>query len=238
MRYPKRSRIKRISERKSRKNLIVSTLGIVIIIFAVFKIGIPILASASLFLSNLGSQDNENQEGTMFLQPPVIFSLPTATNSSLIKLEGQTTADREVEIFIGGDLISKIKADGEGKFEVSNFRLKEGENIIAARVKDNNGKQSEFSESQTVVLDNKPPELEVSNPSSGEKFSGNNLIDVRGKTEKDARITVNEFRAIVDPEGNFSYTLSLSPGENKIIVRATDLASNQAQTERIVTFSP
>ena len=48
---------------------------------------------------------------------------------------------------------------------------------------------------------------------------------------------MNEFWAIVDAGGNFSYTLPLQNGENTIKVVATDEAGNKTEYEVKVTYS-
>ena len=54
-----RSRLTRRFEQKTKKNLALNILGIVLIIFIVFKFGIPFLVNVSLFLS--GSKNNQEQ---------------------------------------------------------------------------------------------------------------------------------------------------------------------------------
>lgn len=236
---PTRSRLMRRIEKTSRRNLVFSLLGIVILVFAVFKIGIPLLAQFSLFLGNLGNSAPETEtEKTIFIQAPRLEPLPIATNSGSIKITGISLPEKEVETHINEELIGKATADKNGKFEIKSLKLQEGENNIKARVKDKE-KFSEFSENVLVIFDNKPPILELTNPAPNQDFSKEqNKIEVKGKTEIESKVTVNGSRAIVDTNGNFSYTLALVDGENKIQVKAVDLAGNEVTIERTVTYSP
>lgn len=238
--YPTRSRILRKIERKSKKNLVLAFLGIVVVVFAVFKIGIPLLAQISLFIENLRPPISEVQKESLnFLQAPFLDPLPIATNSSPIKLTGLAIPKKEVEIFVGQELVNKVTSSEDGKFEIPSLKLQEGENSLRARVKDNS-QQSEFSEGLTIILDQKPPPLDVTNPTASQAFSKDqSKIEVKGKTEGETRVTINDSRAIVDSEGNFSYLFQLiTSGENKIQIKAVDLAGNETVVERTVTFSP
>lgn len=234
-----RSRLLRRIEKQSRKKLIFAFLGTVLILFVVLRVGIPALAQFSLFLGNLTSSPSETQNsGPSFVQTPSLDPIPLATNSSTIKLTGSAGQNLEVEVFVDNELINKIKTDQQGNFEISSLKLKEGQSTIKIRARDGE-KSSDFSQNLTIVYDITPPTLEVTSPQDKQVFEkGQNSISIIGKTESQARVTVNDFRAIVDGEGNFSYTLVLSSGENKISIKSVDPANNQMQVEKTVTFSP
>lgn len=236
--YPSRSRLLRKIDKQSRKNFFLAFFGIVLVIFAVFKIGLPLLIQASLFIGNFSQTPETKKENPPFLQAPSLSPLPNATNSATIKLTGLTTPEKEVEIFVNNELATKIIADEDGKFEIPDLKLLNGENILKARMIDDDQK-SEFSESLTVIFNNKPPTLEITSPEPNQAFGKDqNKIEVKGKTDPDNQVMINDFRAIVDSNGNFSYFLKLSEGENKIQIKARDLAGNEIQAERKVTFSP
>lgn len=239
MRYRSRSRLLRRVERQSRNKAILALAGTILIVLAVFQIGIPILVQFSLFIGGLRSGAEEvTQSEPNFIQPPRLNPLPEATNAAKIKIEGVATPEKEVEIFIEDGKVSKTKADKDGKFALASFRLTEGENRIKARLSDGERK-SDFSETVIVTYDNKPPLLEVTSPSENQSFpKGEQSIEVKGKTESLAKVTINGSWAIVDGEGNFSYNLTLRTGENSIVVQSTDLASNKTEIARKVTLSP
>ena len=68
--------------------------------------------------------------------------------------------------------------------------------------------------------------------------STENEIMVKGKTEEKATVTVNERFVVVGSEGNFEYSLTLSEGENKILIVAIDKAGNKTEKELKVTYTP
>lgn len=90
----------------------------------------------------------------------------------------------------------------------------------------------------TVSLDTTPPLLEVTEPKAFEKIH-TQFVTVRGRTEKDAKVTVNGTAVSVNPDLTFSYSLTLTvPGLNSIEVIAQDLAGNETKVSIPVEFVP
>ena len=82
----------------------------------------------------------------------------------------------------------------------------------------------------TVSVDTTPPKLTVFTPVAFEVVHSQ-FVTIKGKTEKNAKVTVNGISVPVNPEDyTFSYTLTLSKeGLNAITVVATDLAGNKTK---------
>lgn len=80
-----------------------------------------------------------------------------------------------------------------------------------------------------VSLDTTPPILNVSEPKAFEEIH-TQFVTVKGKTEKDAKVTINGTEVQVNPaDYSFSYSLQLATaGLNSIEVIAVDLAGNQS----------
>jgi len=64
-----------------------------------------------------------------------------------------------------------------------------------------------------------PPQLIVYQPDKN-LISSSNFIEIKGKTEKEARVYINEKEVFLDPQGNFSATLDLQKGLNLIKISA------------------
>lgn len=62
------------------------------------------------------------------------------------------------------------------------------------------------------------PKLDVTVPENGEVYVGN--ITVRGTTDEDAVITINNQKVLVDSAGNFTLELSLPPGTHSLLIQA------------------
>jgi bacillopeptidase F len=134
--------------------------------------------------------------------------------------------------------IKESKFDADNSFEFTNVLLRRGKNEIKAKAVDSSGKKSDFSKEIRIEYKNKSPDLAISSPSDQQNISGSRQIRIEGKTDTGVQITVNDYWAIVDGEGNFSYLLNLQDGENKIKVVATDEAGNQKMSEIRVIFHP
>ena len=233
-----RSRLSRRMETKSRKNLFLSVLGIVLVMFLMFKFGLPLLINLSLFLS--GSKDNQVQlknQDPFFIAPPILNSFPRATSSANIIVSGIASKNQTINLYINDNLIDKTKTKDNGSFSFKET-ISTGENVIKTKTVIGN-KESEFSESITTSFKNTPPSLNISSPSNDQSFSKDqNVADIKGTTDTDVKTTVNGFWAITDESGNFSYRLPLQNGENKIKIIAVDIAGNRTEKEIKVIYNP
>ncbi|MBI2430724.1 MAG: hypothetical protein HYV39_01770 [Candidatus Levybacteria bacterium] len=234
-----RSRLSRRLERQTKKSIILSVLGIVLTLVLLAKFGIPFLANVSYLL--LGGKDTpEIKIKNMFVSPPVFDALPSATNSANLKVSGNASEKQIITLYINGEVVDKTDTNDRGLFEFDDIKLSEGENLIQAKAKNNDKdkQESDFSSSYTVIFKKNAPSLSIDSPSPNQSFSKDDkFATVRGKTDPGVRITVNDFWAIVDSEGSFSYNLPLKGGENKIKVVAIDEAENKTEKEVTVTSS-
>ena len=233
-----RSRLSRRMEQKTKKNLVLSVLGIILVILLIFKFGIPLLINLSLFLS--GSRTNQEQSQNhdpSFIAPPILHAFPEATSSANIVVSGVASKNQTINLYINDSLIDSIKSKDDGNFSFKET-ISPGESVIKAKAVVEN-KESEFSQPFTTTFKSAPPSLKISSPSDGQSFSKDqNTANVQGTTDPDVKVTVNGFWAITDSQGLFSYKLPLQNGENKIKIIATDIAGNRAEREIRVIFSP
>ncbi|MBI2613676.1 MAG: hypothetical protein HYW62_02800 [Candidatus Levybacteria bacterium] len=231
-----KSRLSKRMEQKTKKNLLLSVLGIILILLLVFKFGLPLLINLSLFLSGSKAQVQLEKKDPSFIAPPVLNSLPQATSSAKIIISGISSKDQIIKLYLNDDFIDEDKTKEDGTFSFEE-EIKAGENIIKAKAVEDD-KESEFSQSITIALKSAPPSLQVNSPSDGQSYKDQNTADVQGTTDPDVKITVNGFWAITDSDGSFSYRLPLQNGENKIKIVAMDIAGNKKELEVKVTFSP
>lgn len=232
-----RSRLSRRTEQKTRNNLTLSILGIILIILLVLKFGIPLLVNLSLFLSRSQNKEDTKIQNSSFIAPPVLDSYAQATASANIIISGIASSKETINLYLNNDLADSAKAGDDGRFSFK-LTLKPGENIIKAKTIANN-KESDFSNSIIVSFKNAPPSLSITIPTDGQSFSKDqNIAEIKGTTDADVKVTVNGFWAITDSSGNFSYSLPLQNGENKIKIVAIDLAGNKNEKEIKVTYSP
>lgn len=232
-----RSRLSRRIESKTKKNLTLSVLGIILIVLLVLKFGIPLLVNLSLFLSGFQNKQETKVQNSSFIAPPVLDSLPEATSSANIIISGVASKEQTINLYLNDNLIDTTKAEEIGRFS---FRqtLNSGENNIKAKAVINE-KESDFSNIVAISFKSAPPSLNLNFPSDDQSFSKDqNIAEIKGTTDPDVRITINGFWAITDGNGNFFYRLSLQNGENRIKITATDIAGNKTEKEIKVAYSP
>jgi len=225
-------------EQKTKKNLLLSVFGIVLVILLVFKFGLPFLVNLSLFMSDSkGNQEQSENKGPSFIAPPILNPFPQATSSANIIVSGVASKNQTINLYINDNLIDSIKTKDDGEFSFKET-IKPGESTIKTKAIVGE-KESEFSNTITTAFKSAPPSLSIISPTDAQSFSKDqNIAEVKGATDPDTRITVNGFWAITDNTGEFLYKLPLQNGENKIKILATDLAGNKTEKEIKVTYSP
>lgn len=234
----RRSRLTLKTERRTRKTIILTSLGIIIILILLIKFGVNLLVGFSVFLAGTKNQPsiNTTSSGNTFIAPPVLNPLPNATNSAKIIISGKSQPDKTIGLYVNNDLKDTAPTDKDGNFSFEQT-LSPGDSQIKTRA-EKNSKSSDFSNSFTVSFKNSAPSLNIDSPSDGQSFSKDqNNINVKGKTDPGVTVTVNGFWAIIDENNNFSYTLPLQNGDNQIKIVATDQAGNNTEKNLKVTYS-
>lgn len=231
----------RVTEKKLYRRIIVRLGFLVIFILFVIFAGLPLLARFIILTTPSAPNDNaasDNASSDSVLFPPNLDPLPEATNSSPIIISGYGEKNSAIEIFVNDKKWGSVTSDSQGKFVVKNVSLKEGDNKITAK---NNLKNKESSPSGALLISFKknPPKLDISKPGDGDKFTSENQnIYITGTTDSGNTVTVNDRNAIVNPDGSFSYPVTLSGGDNTFKIVATDDAGNQISVQRKVTYFP
>lgn len=229
------SRLARTERKRKARSAFLYFLFSLGLLLAVLFLGVPFVIRLSSFLSELRTpQEIIEKSDTLAPQPPIFATTNTATFSAQIAVKGYAESGTTIILQINGGKKETV-ADNEGNFLFEGVSLDEGENRIYATAIDQAGNESQNSKTLMIVYDHEPPELIVDSPED-EAIVTEEKIEVRGLTEKDARLTINDHFVMVDLEGVFDYSLKLSEGENKIKVLATDQAGNRSVIERIVKY--
>jgi len=98
---------------------------------------------------------------------------------------------------------------------------------------DNLGVKIKASSIKTLVIDTRPPNLEVFVPKRRVKTKAEFIV-IKGKTEEDSTVEVNGESAITYSGGNFVIYSRLAPGKNILAILARDRAGNVTTTNREV----
>lgn len=233
---PRNSRLSKKFQKKSRNTLILSILGIIAILFLMFRYGLPLISDASFLFGRVtSSPDEQNQtKDEEFLAAPDLDTLPEATKEEMVIVAGTSLGGEKVEIYLNGSLEEEaIVKDGTFEKEI---KLTDGGNIIKAKALKGELK-SEFSDTINISLIKEGPELSVDSPGDNSELKGANPIEVKGKTDPDVTVTVNDFQALSSSDGSYSYMLTLKEGGNEIKVVAVDAAGNKTEKTIRVNYS-
>ncbi len=235
----RRSRLNATLQKKTRKTMFFSILGIIIVLFLLFKFGVSALINFSLFLSGRGGESNlaSNQSSINFIPSPVLNPIVSATNSAQIIITGISQKDRKIELFLNSKKVDEVDTTDNGEFRFEPT-LKKGANTVSVRAvyKD---KKSDASEKYSVEYKDTAPKLEVSTPSDGASFKKEDKsVEVKGQTDANVTVTVNGFFAVTSENNSFSYVLQLRDGDNEVKIVAVDNAGNQTEKTLKVNYSP
>ena len=234
------SRLTRRSINKSRNQLYFSIAGIVVILFLALNFGPLVITSIGSTIDNITGKGTQSTKITNSsdLVPPTMDSIPAAVGENSINISGSSYYNEgEIELIINGERRDTFELSDSQDFAFEDVTLQGGDNYIKVRTIID-GKRSAFSEEKKVSFLKEAPKLEISHPSDKQSFSkADREISVRGTTDPENTVEINGFIAIVDSSGNFSYTLSLTNGDNKVTVKAVNPAGQDTTKEITVSYS-
>lgn len=232
------SRLIRHEERRQRKRLLFALGGMMALIIFLFVFGLKILVGFSLLVDRIrGNTPQQTTQGQELILPPVLDPLPEATNSATLTITGKSDPGVNIILYIDEEESATLPVQSDGTFSLTK-KLAEGDHTISAKAKNDKDVVSDLSNVVTVTIKRSKPELTVTSPNDGERIVGDsNTIVVKGKTASENTVTVNDRLAVVGSDGSFSYTQTLTEGENILHIAATDPAGNQETADRRVTYS-
>jgi lysophospholipase L1-like esterase len=163
--------------------------------------------------------------------PPTILHPPCGTVLPVPSLDVRGIADDGgvVTLWLNGQAVGEATSSG-WEFSFTAVSLAEGENRLAADVRDLGGRQSDQSDSVLVHVDTAVPPLQVDYPPDGYQCDSVS-VSVLGSTEAGALVEVDGQPAVVEADGSFATVTPLAPGANLILITATDAAGNEASAE-------
>lgn len=235
-----KSRLTRRTEKQTKRQLYFSLTGIAATLIFLSVFGPMVLTFFGGVIDSFQGK-NKNQINYLSLAPyqtPTLDPLPQATPSASITIIGRSQyTDGQIEVFLNNSSYKEAEID-DNNFEIKNIKLDVGENTIKIRYKKGD-KKSDFSQEQKIALIKDAPKLEISNPKDNATFGkADQDIVINGQTDADNSVNVNGFRAIVDISGNFSYTITLKEGENKITIEALNEAFKTTTKTITVFYKP
>lgn len=224
---------------KQQKVSIITAIFIFIVFFIfMFTVGLKILFSASFFVSNLFAKRDEKPITTTnndFIATIDITDIPAATNSARITVSGSVINLDTLDFYLNDQKIKTISVLNQDVFSEEIDGLNKGSNTIYVIGKNKQANKRKVSPDFTILYKNEKPKLEIKEPSDNSK-TNNQEIRVSGATDKETFIKINNLPIVVDAMGNFSTTVKLKDGENKIEITAEDEAQNIESKIITVTY--
>lgn len=211
-------------------------IGMIFLFISLF-FGLPLLAKLSLFLGKFSGEEINTVSDHTPPFPPQLEIPYTATNSARITLRGIAEPNSSVKLFLNEESLEKILIGKDGVF-TKRIALKEDKNTISAQAIDQAGNKSKTSAPITILYKKTGPLLEIEFPDKEEFETEKEEIEIKGKTDPEVDLNINDRWVFVENDGVFNYLVSLAKGENLIEIIATDEAGNQTKIERMIIFSP
>lgn len=229
-------RIERIQEKKLRNKIILYIIILVLVLYFVFTSGFKLLLNTSSFISGLFPQPSvkplsktENSFNSINID-----SIPQATNSAKFIVTGSILNFDTLDFFINGKKIKEIGTSTD-TFTEEIGDLEKGNNDVYVLAKSRENKTVKKTIIYKIFYKNEKPKLDISEPADNSTTS-NQEIKVRGSTDKEVYVRVNDLPVVVDANGNFETIVRLKEGDNQMIITAQDIAGNIETKSFKVTY--
>lgn len=227
--------------RKSRRNLIITSLLIIFLLYATINWILPGFVNILGTINNIIKQPskiNKTDQLNSTLAPPVLTIPYEATNSPDIDIGGYSNPNSKVKIFVDEKEVKTADVLDDGSFLAKEIALSPGTNNIFSKSVDEENRESLPSKTYQIIMDLEKPPLSISEPEDNKTISGDRKLKISGKTEPNAQIFINDSQIIVGKDGNFSKEVELSDGDNIFNIKSIDHASNFEEVSRKVIFQP
>ena len=234
------SRMSRFEEKTARHRIAIGLIGSLTILVFLAVFGLKLLIGFSVLVDRIrgGSSPSTSTQQSILL-PPVLNSLPEATNSATITISGTAQSKDQVILYVNNAEYKRITVPDTGTFQFSDIAVDEGTVTASAKILDSKQNASDLSNVITTVIDRTPPKLTVDAPADNTTINdGTHKVLVTGKTDQDMNLTISGRIVVIKSDGSFSYSMPLSDGANKLEIVSTDTAGNSTKVERNVTYQP
>ncbi|HEY5520082.1 MAG TPA: Ig-like domain-containing protein [Candidatus Limnocylindrales bacterium] len=144
-----------------------------------------------------------------------------------------------VRVYVNGNQVSHENLPAEQQFTLNNVPLTEGNNAIRASLVGDGG-ESPLSAPVNMTRDDQAPVIQVLMPAD-KVYTDSTMLT--GKTEAGATIVItddagHDLDATVTADGRFTADLSLTMGNNPLVLKSTDLAGNTATSRATIVRAP
>ena len=215
----------RLLKHKQKKALLFLAL-VIVGVFVIFTIGFQLIIKGSVFVANLfGDKSDLLQVENQVLSEINVNEIPTATNSSKIRISGNTYNVETLIIFLNNQEVKQIQISSKNEFNTIIDNLTDGQNEIYFIGDLKRSDKRKKSDIYTVISKTSKPKIEITSPKDRTN-TPKTEIDIIGKTDTNTSVTINNQPVVVGSDGNFKYLVRLNEGENKFLITAQDEAGN------------
>lgn len=226
-RYSSNKESKEELQRRLAMLVLGNLVAVVVIISSVTVFG-PALGGVFAFISI--HRNDKDQLMTPLPNPPIFSNIPSATKDDKISINGYAEPGSTVKIYLNGPEASSVVADTEGLFTFLDLPLIKGNNTIFGKTTDADNRQSEPSETYTLVYSTDKPKIDIDTPKDGDVIKNlDKSVLVKGKVDKKAEVKVNGRLAILSSDNRFEVLLGASEGNMEIKIEAVDDAGNKEE---------
>ncbi|MCR4276770.1 MAG: Ig-like domain-containing protein, partial [Candidatus Roizmanbacteria bacterium] len=207
-----------------------------VVLYFIFTFGIKLLLNTSSFISGLFPQPStkplsKTEDSFSAID---ISSIPQATNSAKIIVSGSVLNFDSLVFYLNKVKVKEVDSPSD-IFNEEIGDLEKGENSVYILAKSKDGKVEKTTITYKVFYKSEKPKLEITEPSDNSTTS-NQEIKIKGSTDKETYIHINDIPVVVDAKGNFETTVRLKDGDNQITAKAQDIAGNEETKMIKVTY--
>ena len=229
-------RLERVQEKKIKNTIILYIVILVLVLYFIFTFGIKLLLNSSSFIAGLFPQPStkplSKTEDTF--SSIDVNSIPQATNSARFIISGSILNFDILDFYINAKKVKEIESFSD-TFSEEIGDLEKGDNNVYVLAKSRNSKIEKNTITYKVFYKNEKPKLDISEPSDN-LTTNNQEIKVKGSTDKETYVRVNDLPVVVDASGGFETTVRLKDGDNQIVITASDIAGNMETKSLKVTY--
>src|SRR3972149_52917 len=229
-------RLERVQEKKMMNTIFLYVVVLFVVLYFIFTFGIKLLLNTSSFISGLFPQPSSKplSKTEDSFSSIDISSIPQATNSAKIIISGSILNFDILDFYINSKKVKEIESSSD-TFSEEIGDLEKGDNSIYIIARSKDSKTEKNTITYKVFYKNEKPKLEISE-SPDNSTTNNQEIKIKGNTDKETYIHVNDLPIVVDINGNFETSVRLKDGDNQIVVTAQDIAGNVETKTLKITY--
>ena len=176
-----------------------------------FFVGVKVFVSIINFVYDIKKSDTLKEiDDNIPPRIPDVYNLPDFTNQDDIQIKGNAEISSTVFLYLNNKKYSVVTGN-DGVF-LFNEKLLDGDNQLYLNSEDSSGNLSLDTKTYHINLDKSAPELEITDPSNNSTFYGSSekIVEIKGKTESDSTLSINERFVNVMSDGSFFYQVARS----------------------------